>query len=125
MRKNCMAFGIVFFLCILFIGCNDSAEVKTVKNGYLTSYPDATIGEAFDGFFGSPEWSSKKSDDGLVYVNAKGKMYYLEKEIESVIQFKINADESFEIYAVEFNGIPQNVLMIGGLMAKIFELADD
>jgi hypothetical protein len=124
MRIDCKAFGIMVFLCALFIGCNDPSEVQSVKNGYLTSYPGITIGKAIDGFFASPEWSSGKADDGLVYVNAKGKITYLDKEIEAIIQFKINDDESFEINAVEFNGIPQNQLMIAGLISKIFEFAD-
>jgi hypothetical protein len=96
-------------------------EIEMVKSGHLSSYPNKTVGEGVSGFFGSPAWSSLESD-GTSYVNVKGQMTVFEKEVEGALQFKIDTSNStFELNAIEFNGVPQNKLVQLALMKKIFE----
>ena len=45
---------------------------------------------------------------------------YQEKEVTALLQFLINGD-SFELGAVEFNGVPQNRFMGVGLLNKMCE----
>lgn len=61
-----------------------------------------------------------KADDGNMYVNVKGTILYQEKEIEALIQYKVNGD-TFEFNALEFNEIPQNMFMYSGLINKMYE----
>lgn len=101
---------------------DDSDEVKTVKNGKLNAYPNKTIGEAIDSFFGDSSWSSGVSEKGLKFVDVAGKITYLEKPINAKMQFELDKNGTqFSVRALEFNEIPQNQLMIEGLLEKIYE----
>ena len=118
---------IISLLCVLLVSsCSDSAAVQAVKNGHLESYPDKTISSAIDNFFGSPKWKSGIGSDGetqgKTLVNVKGNIMYQDKKIEAELQFIVDNDTgTFKINALEFNGIPQNQLMIAGLIQKMFE----
>ena len=100
-----------------------SIEVTIVKNGTLNSYPNKTIGEAVNSFFGNPKWKKIIADDGHTYVNAEGKITYMEKEVNAAIQFRIYKEtNTFEINAFEINGVPQNNFMLYGLLSKMYEV---
>ena len=71
-------------------------------------------------FMSSPRWSSGESADGQEFVNIKGGIIYQETEVTALIQFLINGD-SFEMGAVEFNGVPQNRFIGVGLLNKMCE----
>jgi len=111
---------IIAMSLILFSCGGNSKEVKSVKEGRLTAYPEKTLGEAIDSFMGDPEWESIEADDGNIYVNVKGSIMLHEKEVEALIQYKVDGDY-FELNALEFNGVPQNMFMYSGLIDKMYE----
>lgn len=110
----------ILLISILFISCGDSQEVQMVKNGTLNSYPNKTLGQAIEGFVGNPKWESIVAEDGNKYVNIVGTIKYHEKDIRMALQYKINGNK-FELNALEFNDIPQNLLMYGALIEKMYE----
>ena len=111
----------VLILSIIFIiiGCDlfsEDKNVQQVKNGKLNSCPQMTLQEMAEGFMGSPSWSSIKSDDGGSYVNLNGDITLHEKPVKALIQFKLNQDDTFEFQSIEFNDIPQNMIMANTLL---------
>lgn len=103
---------------------SDSPEVKRVKDGYLTAYSDKiTVGKALDEFLGDPIWQYFKSEDNQKIVQCNGKCQYNDKTAEAKIQFTLNDDDTFEIYAMALNDIDQNLLMIAAFMGKAYESA--
>lgn len=111
---------IILLMSILFFSCGDSQEVQMVKNGTLNSYPNKTLGQAIEGFVGNPKWESIVAEDGHKYVNIVGTIKYYEKDTKMALQYKINGN-SFELNALEFNDIPQNLFIYGALMQKMYE----
>jgi len=122
MKKIILVLTMALLICLTFVSCGflSSEEVAMVQNGTLNSYPNKTFGKAIDGFVGSPKWESILNDDGYTYVNIKGNIEYLDKEIEMLLQFKIIGD-TFEYNALEFNGIPQDNLMYFALIEAMYE----
>lgn len=116
-----LAVSVAFLL--LLASCSSDENVLKVKGSKLSAYPSSkTIGEAIDAFFADAKWSSGTSDKGVAFVNAEGKITYADKEVTAVLQFQISKDgKTFQVNALEFNGVPQNQLMINGLLAKIYE----
>ena len=94
-------------------------DIERIKNGRLTGCPNKTINQMVDGFMSSPKWSSGIAKDNIKFVNVKGKMTYMEKPVTADIQFILKGENSFEFYALEFNEIPQNKLMVGALFNKM------
>ena len=78
-----------------------------------------TLEEMAEGFMGSHSLSSGKSEDGMVFVDLKGDISFMEKKVNAVIQFKFNDDDTFKFNALEFNEIPQNKLMASSLLDKM------
>lgn len=112
------------------IACGGGKAVQIVKSAHADGYPNKTIGEAFEAFFGSPKWEEGVPEDdelreqGITLVNFTGKMMYADKEVEAVIQFHVKKDdETFTFEAFELNGIPQDLLTTAVVFEKIF--ADD
>ena len=94
-------------------------DIERIKNGRLTGCPNKTINQMVDGFMSSPKWSSGIAKDNIKFVNVQGKMTYMEKPVTADIQFILKGENSFEFYALEFNEIPQNKLMVGALFNKM------
>ena len=94
--------------------------VNSVKHGTLYSYPDRTVGQMVDGYFGNPRWESIVASDGNTYVNATGRILYAEKQVQILIQYKLNGDSTFELQAVEMNGVPQNMLFYTALLDAMY-----
>lgn len=109
---------IVLLMSLILISCVDSQEVKTVKNGVFKSYPNKTLEEAVKGFVGNPKWESIVAKDGNKYVNIKGNINYRDKTIKMLLQYKVDGN-NFELQALEFNGIPQNLFIYSALMTKM------
>ncbi|MBU0613716.1 DUF4339 domain-containing protein [Patescibacteria group bacterium] len=104
-----------------FYAFDNSDEISLVKNGILNSYPDKTVGEAVAGFFGNPHWEKITAKDGSVYVNVEGDITYMGKDVSAMIQFRIyESNNTFEVNGFEINGLPQNQLMLHGLLGKMF-----
>jgi hypothetical protein len=99
----------------------ENTEITMVKTGYLTSCPNISIEEAVNGFFGNPSWEAIIAEDGNKYVNVTGDMTYMKKEVVGSLQFRIyEENNTFEINAFEINDLPQNKLMLAGLLADMF-----
>lgn len=104
---------------------HDSAEVLSVKNGYLTDYSSTvTVGTAFDEFLSNPIWQYFDADTGEKVVQVNGTCTYNDKSVEVKVQFILNDDDTFKIHVLAINDIEQNDLMLHGFLSKIFEEAD-
>ncbi len=100
----------------------DPEIISMVKNGHLSEYPQKTIGEAFNNFFGSPRWGAIVAEDGNDYVNVTGKIMFQEKKVNAAVQFKVDKDAgTFEINAFEINEVSQMNIMLIGLLENIYE----
>jgi len=116
----------------------DDPHVLSVKNGHPNAYPDKTYGEAFEEFFGSPTWKyfvgtkegpdedgDGKPDytiDDVDVVEFTGYCVYRDVSVKALIQFTLNNDDdTFEATYLSFNDVPQNMLMLAGLLSKAFE----
>ena len=127
---------LLFILIALAIGHRsfkrdlfESRAVKLVKTGHLQNYPQRTVGEAIDSFFDSPKWESGTSADGetkgKTFVNAKGKIKFMGKDVDAVLQLIVNEeDTTFNVHALEFNNIPQNQFMMVALLTKMYETSE-
>ena len=112
----------ILFLGVFLFSCGHDENVQLVRMGNFNDHPEKEIGIAFDEFFSNPQWSSLVADDGITYVNVTGGMSFMEKEVEALIQFKVDLSNStFEVNAFEMNGIAQNQFMINALIEKIYE----
>ncbi len=109
-------------VALAFIPNCDSSDVNLVKTGHLSAYPTVPVEKAVKSFVGYPRWESGVASDGLHFVNVRGKIRLMEKEVEAVLQFEVNPRaKTFEVRALEYNGIPQNGLEQLGFLAKMFE----
>lgn len=100
---------------------SDSDIVHFVKSGKLNAYPQKTVGEAIDGFFGNPKWEAITGEDGKTYVNVIGNISYMNEEVKAKLQFKVAEDKTFETTALEFNNVPQNLVILNALIEKMYE----
>jgi hypothetical protein len=122
---NCYSKRLFFSaLIIVVVGCFliscETSEVEGVKNGTLSAFPDKTVGEAVDGFFGDPTWEVLIGEDGNTYVNVEGTIQYMSKDLQTLIQFRLDhSNDTFKINALEFNGIPQSDAMLYALIEKM------
>ena len=110
---------------VFFTSCFEDEAISIVKNGYFSSYTDMTVGEAVNGFFANPKWTSDIPVDEefseFMLVNVEGKILYNEKKVNAEIQFLVDEDTGvFELYAFEMNGIPQNDIMKLYLIESMF-----
>ena len=98
-------------------------KVELVKNGHLSVYPNIAIGKAVSGFMGNPRWESGTGQDGTEFVNVRGSIRYMEKEVEALLQFQVTdrMAGAFEARALEFNGVPQNRVIQIALIQKMYE----
>lgn len=104
-----------------------SEEINHVKNGYFEKYSQdegySNVGKAFENYFGDSSWKSFTSDDDTNIVEFRGTFMYYDEETDCCLQFKLYDDGSFDIYAVEFNEIPQDRLTISVLLEDIMDEA--
>ena len=98
-----------------------NAGVNMVKNGYLDAYPQKTIGTAFEGYMSNVKWESLKANDGSTYVNVSGRITYDGKPAKAIVQYRVYTNGTFEYHAFEIDGVPQNDLMYGVFIYKVYE----
>lgn len=99
---------LILFLALLLNSCGETEMVSLIKNGTLENYPEKNLGIAIDNYFGTPYWTSGESEDGEKFVNIEGRILFMDKEVDALLQYTISADNtSFEYSALELNGIPQ------------------
>lgn len=120
-------FGGLVILGAAIRGCSsvmtaNDPDIAMVRNGSLHEYPNITVGKAVKSFMGNPQWESGTTSDGTRYVNVRGTVTYLNKEVDAVLQFEVHRKAgTFEVRALEFNGVPQNRLIQAVLLTKMFE----
>lgn len=112
---------VVFTVFALKFGGSDDKYIQMVKNGTLESYPQMTVGEAFDGYLNNPKWETGLTEDKQRFVNVKGGILYYDENAEIAVQFFVNEkDNSFQYYACEVNGLPQNDAVVLELFETIY-----
>ncbi|WP_302280338.1 hypothetical protein [Brachyspira pilosicoli] len=118
--KKLFIFTVSIFL--LMISCSSEDEyIYMVKHGTFNAYPDVTVGEMVDTIFDEVEWEQIVADDGKDYVNMHGT---INGEAAS-IQFKILNDESWIVYALEINGIPDTTKNIAEDLYSLYLMASE
>ena len=113
---------LILFLALTLNSCGDSEMVSIVKNGTLKNYTEKKLGTAIDNYFRDPYWSSGVSENGEKFVNIEGRMLFMDKEVDALLQYMISEDNtSFEYSALELNGVPQSALIYLGLIESMYE----
>ena len=106
------------------VSTSDSPEVMSVKGGYLSGYStEVTVGDALDGFLSTPMWQYFQAESGEKIVQCTGGCTYQEQNVEVKIQFQLNDDDTFELYTMAINDLPQNAFMIAAFFEKVYEEA--
>lgn len=139
MKKSIIAL-LVLSITVILSGCGNSVEkavnqvksvvgaenehVTFVKEGYLDSEPNYTVGELFNNFFGNPKWTYFKADTGEDVVEFTGDMMYLDTEVSAKLQILIDG-ERFEFGALAFNEVPQTELITSAVLSAILEEMND
>ncbi len=119
----CITFLVLIFspqVISQITGVGNPAAISVVQDGTLYAYPDETIEEMVSGFVDNPEWSVIVADDGNTYVNVEGVILYDNAPVDMFLQYRIYDDNTFEFYALEFDGIPQNTLMYTTLIEAMY-----
>ncbi len=102
---------------------NKIAMIRYAENQL---YDGIMYKDAFEGFFSNPKWryfEGKRdgSDDIVETIEFTGGCLYREKEVTALVQFELNEDEGkFQVVYLSFNDVPQDALIISGLIDKVF-----
>ena len=116
---------------------SQDSHVLGVKNGHPLDYPDQTYGNAFEDFFAYPTWKyfvgtkegADEDGDGkpdfeqedVDIVEFTGYCTYQDTEVKALMQFTLDEESnSFEATYLSFNDVPQSMLMLYGLLNKVF-----
>ena len=99
-----------------FLG--DSANVSSVKDAYLSSCPNATLGQMADAFMANPSWTDFASTTGGTVVELTGGITFDGADVEALIQFDLS-DSNFEAVYLSLNEISQSKLMLSSLLTKM------
>ena len=139
LRKK--AFSIALVLPLLLAGCSssdsssetfedpftdfsdifqDSVNVSSVKDAYLTSCPTATLGEMADAFMSGPNWTDFPSDSGGTIVELTGEISYDGFPSTALIQFELSG-ASFEASYLGINDVDQSLITLNILLNKMCE----
>lgn len=101
-----------------------SALEAMVQNGKMERCPESTLGQMAGGFLSSPAWDQGKTRDGMEFVNVRGGVIYLEKQVDAALQFMVDRKAGkFTLHAFELNGIPQNGPFQRALIRKMCDRA--
>ena len=115
-------------------------QILGVTGGTNSAYPGVTYGEAFENFFSNPSWEyfvgiqdgpDEDGDgepdytvDNVAVVEFTGDCLYANAEVTALIQFVLDNDAgTFQPVYLSFNGVPQNMLMLSGLIDTVFSQA--
>lgn len=116
---------------------SQDSHVLGVKNGHPFDHPDQTYGDAFEDFFAYPTWKyfvgtkegADEDGDGkpdyeekdVDIVEFTGYCTYQDTEVKALMQFTLDEEsDTFDVTYLSFNDVPQNTLMLYGLLNKIF-----
>jgi hypothetical protein len=139
LRKKAISFALI--LPLLLVGCSgsdsssesfddpftdfsdlfqDSSNVLSVKDAYLTSCPTATLGEMADAFMSGPSWTDFPSDSGGTIVELTGEISYDGYPSSALIQFELSGS-SFEASYLGINDVDQSLITLNVLLNKMCE----
>lgn len=125
LKKVVIGVGIVVVLIFgiaMFTGSSDNNEyVMSIKGGSFASYPEISIGEAFDNFFSGPKWKHFVSDKGDDIVEFTGDCMFKDANVEVLIQFKLHEDGGFETAYFSMNDVSQSLLMMAGMIEAVMD----
>lgn len=79
-------------------GSSWNANISMVQNGYPVLIPHITYKDAYENFFGNPQWRGFEADDGSEVVEFSGECTYYDEEAAVYIQFVIDDEESFSMW---------------------------
>lgn len=107
----------IILLIILFAGCKSSMEDK-IKNDFFSNCKIVDVETLIKYNFSNPSWESFTASDGNLFIlNMKG-----QRNGEKVLlQFQMDKNDNWFIYAYEVNSQPQNS---GEIMSLIFEMCE-
>lgn len=120
----------------------EDSYVTGVKNAKPSFCPDKTYGDAFSDFFASPAWEhftgtvEGPDEDGdgtpdyieenVEIVEFSGRCFYKDVEVTALIQFTLDMkNNTFEPTYLSFNDLPQNRLILMGLLYKAFNVEEE
>lgn len=102
----------------------DNARIRLVKQGKLEACSYATVETIVNQFMGNPKWESGIAKDRTEFVNVSGDIFVDDKKVRALIQFAVDSKrDAFKFQALEYNGVPQPVLVAAGLFATMCESA--
>ena len=105
---------VVYSLYCFGMSPADDNPLDMVKNGVLGEHKSLTVGEAFDKYsrFKSTSWESFETQNGRQVVQFNGSLEIPQALRNSgaakatlVIQFVVNKDDTFELYAVQLDAV--------------------
>lgn len=102
------------------IADNVDPHVLSVKGGTLSNYPNQPIGDSFSEFFDNPTWEYFVADSGEEIVEFAGNLMYEETEVKARLQFIMHQDNTFEVGALSFNDVPQNIIVTNQMLRAVF-----
>ncbi len=84
-------------------GSKYDASIELVKNGSPTLIPNITYQQAYENFFGNPQWRGFTADTGEKVVEFTGECTYYDEDAQVYIQFVIEGTDSFSLYYAHMN----------------------
>lgn len=91
------------FLNGLKFGYNKNRYINSVKNGAFYDITNVSVGVMSDIIFKNPKWEAVLGTDKNYYVNLTGTF---ENGNKVLVQFIILENDSWEVNALEINGVP-------------------
>ncbi len=111
------------FVGILASGCIGEKyddNVKIVRKGTMTNYPNVPVGKAFDQFFSNGKWRSFTSTENQTIVEFMGNCTFNNKPAKMTVQFVVNPqNKTFMLKYASINDVPLNLLESAGVLDKI------
>ena len=71
-------------------------------------------------FFDNPTWEYFVADSGEEIVEFSGNLMYEDTEVKARLQFIMHQDNTFEVGALSFNDVPQNILVTNQMLRAVF-----
>ena len=127
MKQYILAVVLVVVFAVTGCGSNPNAltsldpKVNIIKEGTYDAYPDIKIGDAYAAFFSNPQWKYFEKKDGTRVVEFSGACMFKDVQVKAKQQFILNKmDDGFQIGALSFNDVPQEIQISDGLIMKVF-----
>lgn len=126
-RRNSLLISAILIIALLIYSAVMLApaldETATVRDAYLTQYSsEVTVGEAFDGFFGDPEWTAYE-EGAQELIDFQGTCTFGGENVTVRITFGIYGDQ-FRVDSVKINGNETSDLLSTSLFTAIYEQTD-